>query len=83
VIESRTTTMTMSEDQAEDAKINEAAARIEAQTAKVEAMKDSDPQKLAGRRILNAMRHNQAAAMVNRSMTRDDGSRPKSKSAVE
>ena len=75
--------MTTSEDQAEDAKINAAAARIKAQTAKVDAMKDSDPQKLAGRRILNTMRHNQAAAMVNRSMTRHDGSEPESKSAVE
>lgn len=75
--------MTQSQDQANDAQIKADAARIEAQAAKVGALRDSDPDKLAGRRILNTMRHNQAAAMINRSITRNDESGPVTKASVE
>lgn len=63
---------TRSEHEAEDARIDAAGAAIDAQAARLNRMSDSDPRKLEGRRILNAMRHNQAAAMTNRSIAIED-----------
>ena len=60
------------EHEAEDARIDAAAAAIKTQAERVERMSDSDPRKLEERRILNAMRHNQAAAMTNRSIAIED-----------
>ena len=74
--------MTKSEIQAEDAQIDAAAADIAVQAARIDAMRDCDPQKLAGRRILNVMRHNQAAVLVNRSMRRGETSDRQVRSAA-
>lgn len=62
---------TIKENQAEDKAIDERASRIEAKRLELDAMSDSDPQKLPAKRMLNGMRYDQSAAMMTRSMAQN------------